>query len=110
VARELEDPFLHYPNEAPLVHYQNMFNRRLLVSWESLETGPSVCGVVGDLEPAKKVLEKLEEAAAAKTPVGLPRVSFEFTSHKETDGTLIAAKPKVRSTKRRLRQTVQAVS
>jgi hypothetical protein len=37
VARELEDPFIHPPNEAPLVAVQQSFNQRLLSGWEALE-------------------------------------------------------------------------
>ena len=33
VARELEDPFIHPPNEAPLVAVQQSFNARLLSGW-----------------------------------------------------------------------------
>ena len=33
VARELEDPFIHPPNEAPLVAVQRSFNARLLCGW-----------------------------------------------------------------------------
>ena len=34
VARELEDPFIHPPNEAPLVAVQQSFNARLLSGWD----------------------------------------------------------------------------
>lgn len=37
VARELEDPFIHPPNEAPLVAMQQSFNARLLSGWGALE-------------------------------------------------------------------------
>lgn len=37
VARELEDPFIHPPNEAPLVAMQKSFNTRLLTCWDSLD-------------------------------------------------------------------------
>mmetsp|Transcript_34095 Transcript_34095/g.86578 ORF Transcript_34095/g.86578 Transcript_34095/m.86578 type:complete len:540 (-) Transcript_34095:154-1773(-) len=37
VARELEDPFIHPPNEAPLVAVQQSFNARLLSGWDALD-------------------------------------------------------------------------
>ena len=37
VARELEDPFVHPPNEAPLVAVQQSFNARLLCGWDALD-------------------------------------------------------------------------
>ena len=37
VARELEDPFLHPPNELPVQAMQANFNSRLLATWEALE-------------------------------------------------------------------------
>jgi len=37
VARELEDPFLHPPNQLPLGALQTSFNTRLTTSWEALE-------------------------------------------------------------------------
>ena len=37
VARELEDPYLHPPNELPLRAWQASFNSRLLATWEALD-------------------------------------------------------------------------
>jgi|EP00966_Prymnesium_polylepis_P111825 hypothetical protein len=37
VARELEDPFIHPPNVAPLSAIQKTFNKRLISTWHSLE-------------------------------------------------------------------------
>jgi len=64
VARELEDPFLHQPNEAPLAHTQHMFNNRLLATWEILEglydpnEPPALCGLVGlNSVPSQKLVD-----------------------------------------------------
>ena len=37
VARELEDPFLHPPNQLPIRALQTSFNTRLLATWEALD-------------------------------------------------------------------------
>ncbi|KAL1528652.1 hypothetical protein AB1Y20_009990 [Prymnesium parvum] len=37
VARELEDPFIHPPNEAPVVALQHTFNSRIVTGWEAAE-------------------------------------------------------------------------
>ena len=60
VARELEDPFLHQPNEAPLVHAQMMFNQRLVSTWEALEElhDPSQGGVVCGLNAIDRARAK----------------------------------------------------
>jgi len=42
VARELEDPFIHPPNEAPLVAVQRSFNARLLCGWGLLTASYSL--------------------------------------------------------------------
>mmetsp|Transcript_20456 Transcript_20456/g.52058 ORF Transcript_20456/g.52058 Transcript_20456/m.52058 type:complete len:511 (-) Transcript_20456:423-1955(-) len=37
VARELEDPFLHPPNELPMIAMHETFNTRLTATWEGLD-------------------------------------------------------------------------
>ena len=37
MARELEDPYLHPPNELPIVALHTSYNSRLLASWEALD-------------------------------------------------------------------------
>ena len=37
VARELEDPYLHPPNQLPIVSIHETFNTRLAASWEALD-------------------------------------------------------------------------
>ena len=44
VARELEDPFVHPPNDLPLVSMHEIFNARVTASWEVIETDESITG------------------------------------------------------------------
>jgi len=70
VARELEDPFLHPPNELPMISIHETFNTRLTATWEAIDDveneavarGPTdrmvvagLCGIHGT--PAEQLLE-----------------------------------------------------
>ena len=62
VARELEDPFLHPPNEAPIGAVQTSFNKRLVSIWSGLESlyrQQSDTGLVGlDASTAVRLRDK----------------------------------------------------
>ena len=69
VARALEDPFLHPPNELPIIALQESFNTRLSATWEALDVlyndtddgttdVPTQAGVLGVHDtPAAQLLE-----------------------------------------------------
>lgn len=78
VARELEDPFLHPPNELPMVSLHNSFNNRMLTTWETLEglyadhaSAPDGLANV-DGTPAKWLLTQWDTRKDRREGVGPP--------------------------------------
>jgi hypothetical protein len=59
VARTLEDPFLHPPNDLPAVGLQMEFNSRLLAAWDGCYLPLDTCDVDSPSEsPANRLLER----------------------------------------------------
>jgi predicted membrane chloride channel (bestrophin family) len=96
VARELEDPFLHPPNELPLVSLQRAFNTRLLSTWEACkrlydETIPSTHDGVGLVGLASSGAEDLlsdwlVRPEAKRVSAVMPRSEFELEGGGEPEG------------------------
>lgn len=62
VARELEDPFTHPPNDLPAVDLQAEFNQRLLTAWDGCGAGDAVGGL-GELRATDGVEELMASRA-----------------------------------------------
>ena len=84
VARELEDPFVHPPNDLPLVSMHEIFNARVTASWDILEAEDAMtdeaerfraAGLVGySRTPASKLLDdwKQRGTCGALPPADTP--------------------------------------
>ena len=65
VARDLEDPFIHPPNDLPAAELQRDFNARLLAAWDGCRRGDAG-EARGEFLPDSGRLEALLEACSAR--------------------------------------------
>jgi hypothetical protein len=67
VARELEDPFTHPPNDLPAPQLQHDFNARLLAAWDGCRADPR--GMGEPVPPQGSYSARIPIATTAQCPL-----------------------------------------